>query len=56
VPTPTGGNRKLLTVVAFLRAAPGGREELKAALEARVDQEGRRYVNYDRSRTRSDVN
>jgi Antibiotic biosynthesis monooxygenase len=49
VPTPTDGNRELLTVIAFMRAAPGKREELKAALEALIEptrqEDG--YVNYD---------
>ena len=36
MPTPTDGNRELLTVIAFMRAAPGKREELKAALEALI--------------------
>jgi Antibiotic biosynthesis monooxygenase len=46
---PTDGNRELLTVIAFMRAAPGKREELKAALEALIEptkqEDG--YVNYD---------
>ena len=49
MPTPTDGNRELLTVIAFMRAAPGKREELKAALEALIEptkqEDG--YVNYD---------
>jgi len=48
-PTPTDGNRELLTVIAIMRAAPGKREELKAALEALIEpakqEDG--YVNYD---------
>ncbi|HYB87910.1 MAG TPA: antibiotic biosynthesis monooxygenase family protein [Streptosporangiaceae bacterium] len=47
--TPTDGHRELLTVIAFMRAAPGKREELKAALEALIGptkQEGG-YVNCD---------
>ena len=32
MPTPTGDNRELLTVIAFMRGAVGKREELKAAL------------------------
>lgn len=47
--TPTDENRDLLTVVAYMRAAPGKTEELRAALEALVEptrqEEG--YVNYD---------
>jgi quinol monooxygenase YgiN len=49
VPTPTDDRRDLLTVIAFMRAAPGKRDELRAALEALVEptsqEEG--YVNYD---------
>jgi quinol monooxygenase YgiN len=37
VPTPTDDNRELLTVIAFMRAAAGKREELKAALEALIE-------------------
>jgi quinol monooxygenase YgiN len=37
VPTLTDGHRELLTVIAFMRAAPGKREELKAALEALIE-------------------
>ena len=47
--TPTDENRDLLTVVAYMRAAEGKTEELRAALEALVgptsQEEG--YVNYD---------
>lgn len=49
MPTPTDDNRDLLTVVAYMRAAPGKRDELKAALEALVPttvaEDG--CVNYD---------
>jgi quinol monooxygenase YgiN len=49
VPTPTDGNRELLTVIAIMRAAPGKHQELKAALEALIEptkqEDG--YVNYD---------
>ena len=49
MPAPTECNRKLLTVVAFMRAAPGEREALKAALEATIEptrqEDG--YVNHD---------
>jgi quinol monooxygenase YgiN len=34
VPTPTDDRRDLLTVIADMRAAPGKRDELRAALEA----------------------
>lgn len=47
--TPTDDNRDLLTVVAYMRAAEGKTEELKAALEALVpttlQEDG--CVNYD---------
>ena len=47
--TPTDDNRDLLTVVAYMRAAEGRTEELRAALEALVEptsqEEG--YVTYD---------
>lgn len=36
MPTPTDDNRDLLTVVAYMKAAPGKRDELKAALEELV--------------------
>ena len=49
MPTPTDDRRDLLTVIAFMRAAPGKRDELRAALEALVEptsqEEG--YINYD---------
>jgi quinol monooxygenase YgiN len=47
--TPTDDNRDLLTVIAFMKAAPGKEDELRAALEALIEptsQEGG-YVNYD---------
>ncbi len=47
--TPTDESRDLLTVVAYMRAADGKTEELRAALEALIEptrkEEG--YVNYD---------
>ena len=47
--TPTDDNRDLLTVIAYMRAAEGRTEELKAALEALIEptrgEDG--YVNYD---------
>ena len=47
--TPTDDNPDLLTVVAYMRAAEGKTDELRAALEALVhpttQEEG--YVNYD---------
>jgi quinol monooxygenase YgiN len=49
VSTPTDDNRDLLTVVAYMRAAEGKTDELKAALEALVpttlQEDG--CVNYD---------
>lgn len=49
MPTPTDDNRDLLTVVAYMRAAPGKREDLKAALTelvpTTVAEDG--CVNYD---------
>ena len=55
MPTPTDDRRDLLTVIAFMRAAPGKRDELRAALEAlealealvepTSQEEG--YVDYD---------
>ena len=49
MPTPTDGNRELLTVIAFVRAPRGKREELKAALDALIEPVKREdgYVNYD---------
>ena len=37
VSTPTDENRSLLTVVAYMRAAEGKTEELRAALEALIE-------------------
>ena len=49
MPTPTDDNRGLLTVVAYMKAAPGKRDELKAELEDLIKptsvEDG--YVNYD---------
>lgn len=47
--TPTDERPDLLTVIAFMRAAPGKRDELRAALEALVEPTGQEegYVNYD---------
>ena len=49
MPTPTDDRRDLLTVIAYMRAAPGRREDLRAALEALVEPTSREegYVNYD---------
>ncbi len=47
--TPTDDRRDLLTVIAYMKAAPGRREELRQALEALVEPTSREkgYVNYD---------
>lgn len=47
--TPTDDNRDLLTVVAYMRAAEGRTEDLKAALEALIEPTSQEqgYVNYD---------
>lgn len=47
--TPTDDRRDLLTVIAFMKAAPGKREQLRQALEALVEPTSREkgYVNYD---------
>jgi quinol monooxygenase YgiN len=49
VPTPTDDRPDLLTVIAYMRAAPGKREELRAALEALIEPTRREKgcVNYD---------
>ena len=49
MPTPTDDRRDLLTVIAYMRAAPGKRDELRAALEALIEPTSREkgYVNYD---------
>jgi quinol monooxygenase YgiN len=49
VPTPTDDRRDLLTVIAYMRAAPGKRDELRQALESLVEPTSREkgYVNYD---------
>ena len=49
MPTPTDDKRELLTVIAFMRAAVGKREELKAALEALIESAKQEdgCVNYD---------
>jgi quinol monooxygenase YgiN len=47
--TPTDDRRDLLTVVAYMKAAPGKEGELKAALEALIEPTSKEagYVNYD---------
>jgi quinol monooxygenase YgiN len=49
VPTPTDERPELLTVIAYMRAAPGKRDELRAALEALIGptRQEKGYVNYD---------
>ena len=49
MPTPTDDRRDLLTVVARTRAAPGRRDELRAALEALIGPTGQEegYVGDD---------
>lgn len=49
MPTPTDDNRDLLTVVAYMKAAPGKREELRKELEALIAPTAAEagYVNYD---------
>ena len=47
--TPTDDDRSLLTVIAYMKAAPGKEDELRSELTALVEpttkEEG--YVNYD---------
>lgn len=49
MPTPTDDRRDLLTVIAYMWAAPGKRDELRAELEALVEptlaEKG--CINYD---------
>jgi quinol monooxygenase YgiN len=49
VPTPTDDNRDLLTVIAYMKAAPGKEDELREGLKALIEptrqEDG--YVNYD---------
>ena len=47
--TPTDDNRDLLTVVAYMRAAPGKEDELREGLAALVEptRQEAGYVNYD---------
>ena len=49
MPTPTDDRRDLLTVVAYMHAAPGKRDELKAELVKLIEptSEEAGYVNYD---------
>lgn len=47
--TPTDDNRDLLTVIAYMKAAPGKEDELRAALEALIEPTSKEagFVNYD---------
>ena len=49
MPTPPDDRPELLTVIAYMRAAPGKREELRAALESLIEPTSQEngYVNYD---------
>jgi quinol monooxygenase YgiN len=49
MPTPTDDRRDLLTVIAYMKAAPGKEAELKAELEALIEPTSKEdgYVNYD---------
>jgi quinol monooxygenase YgiN len=47
--TPTDDRRDLLTVIAYMKAAPGQEAELRKALEGLIEPTSREagYVNYD---------
>ena len=47
--TPTDDNRDLLTVIAYMKAAPGKEDELRAELEALIEPSSQEdgFVNYD---------
>ena len=49
MPTPTDDRRDLLTVIAYMTAAPGKADELRSALEALIEPTSQEdgYVNYD---------
>jgi quinol monooxygenase YgiN len=49
VTTPTDDRRDLLTVIAYMKAAPGKEEELRAELEALIEptSQEKGFVNYD---------
>lgn len=49
MPTPTDDRRDLLTVIAYMRAAPGKRDELHQALESLIEPTSKEkgYINYD---------
>jgi quinol monooxygenase YgiN len=54
--TPTDDRRDLLTVIAYMKAAPGKEEELRAALEALIEptRQEKGFVNYDLHRSEED--
>ena len=56
MPTPTDDRRDLLTVIAYMHAAPGKEAELRQALEALIEPTSREagYVNYDLHESVSD--
>ena len=56
VPTPTDDRPDLLTVIAYMRAAPGKREALRKALEALIQPTSQEdgYVNYDLHQSNED--
>lgn len=47
--TPTDERRDLLTVIAYMKAAPGKEDELRTALESLIEPTSQEagYVNYD---------
>jgi quinol monooxygenase YgiN len=49
VATPTDERRDLLTVIAYMKAAPGKEAELRSALEALIEPTSQEagFVNYD---------
>jgi len=49
VTTPTDDRRDLLTVIAYMKAAPGKEEELRVELEALIEPTSQEdgFVNYD---------
>ncbi len=49
MPTSTDDRRDLLTVIAYMRAAAGKRDELRQALEALIEPTSKEkgYINYD---------
>lgn len=54
--TPTEENRDLLTVVAYMQAADGNTEELRAALEALNEPTSKKEGNVNYDLTSSDQN